>query len=290
MVKPGPKLEHLISEEISALAFKSAEDRIDVIQKDQWYNIPLYVDFLEMLDRLRLGGRSNVRPRCRRVIAASGMAKSYVLNHYRDLHPPKRARKSQTTYMPVILVEVPNEPSSTRLMHAILEKVQAMVPPLTGSKLHYQCLRLLKVLQPQLLIFDELQRIHHVHDQHARLVCEAIKWLSSELRVPTVVAGTAQMTRFFLSDDQLNSRFRPYDIPHWSNTEDLMCFVSTVLSYMPMAEPPDEQIFTFEGMGKLLATAGKSTDELIWYLKDLAIEKISMGEEKIRLEDIRPLL
>ena len=280
------QFQHLIDDDVRAIAALSTAERIQFLDKERDYNLPYAQALMSVLGRLKDTDPGNIRPPCRLVVGRSGMAKSYILNEFELMNPRVQDKRTMTNITPVLRVEVPNSPTPDALMHAVLHKLGAPIPAMKRIRLQYHCVRLLRAASVRLLIFDEVNRIEHVTDPIAAAVCETLKWFCNELRIPVVAAGTPVLTRYFQADEQLASRFLPYDIPTWQNDENFHVAVSTILAHMPMREPPDDEIFTFQGGAAILKVAGDTTNRIIRHLKWIAEDRLLAGEERLTLRDI----
>ena len=287
MVRPSNDMEHLNTDEVRAMALRSPKARQAFIDQDQDYNLPYVNDLMEVLDQLKAVGAGRSRPPCRRILAPTGMAKSFILELYERRNPSRFDKETKKTVWPVIGLKIPNEPSSDSVVRMLLRRLAVPIPPLKRFELQLHAATILSGLRPQLLMFDELQRIVQVTDEQAVKVLELIKWFSDELRIPTVVAGVDSMERFFLKDNQLGSRFRPYVLEPWRNDENLQRFLSTLLSYIPLREAPDLRLFSPEAAAMVLRNAGNSTDQIVNYFKEIARRHFLTGKEKICINDIQ---
>ncbi|MFC4347960.1 TniB family NTP-binding protein [Kordiimonas lipolytica] len=287
MVKQPNDMGHLINDEVREIATRSPRERQAFIDQDQDYNLPYVNDLMEMLDQLKAVGAGRTRPPCRRILAPTGMAKSFILELYERRNPSRFDRVTKTTVWPVVFLKIPNEPCSDSVIRMLLRRLNVPVPSLKRFALQLHAATILSGLRPQLLLFDELQRIIQVSGDQAVRVLELIKWFSDELKIPVAVAGVESMESFFLADDQLGTRFRPYTLSPWQNDENLQRFVSTLLSYMPLREAPDERLFSFEAGAMILKNAGNTTDNIVTFFKEIARRQFLAGHEKIRLEDVQ---
>jgi len=286
MVKDAENLLHLIDDKVRKLSMCSMDERIDSLRQDQWYNLDFAAKLVAMLQELMANNRRNIRTACRRVIAPSGMAKSFILRQFEKQHPPQSSKLQNRIVYPVVMLEIPSDPNVKSLMERILTVTNLPVPRESRSHLFDHVIKMLKHMQVELIILDEFQRIHWASDKVGHLVCEAARAIAGELHIPVVVAGTNQMTRFFLSDEQLSSRFHPFEIAPWTADQAFLKAVSTILSYMPLRDPPADDIFTAEAVPKLLTSFGDRTDDIISVLKAHVIACLEEGEERLTLDRI----
>jgi hypothetical protein len=286
VVKEPNNFSHLIGAETQSIANRSAAKRIDWIRHDRWYNLLYAAELLSHLKNLKDHNRGNVRPRCARIVAPSGMAKTYILQQFLKLHPPSRVNKATNIRRPVFLLDLPIVPTIEQLLLDMLVLLEAPTEKLSVRSYKQQALNLLVAAGAQIIVLDEFNRITAAKIDAEKAVGEVLKWLAKELRIPVVVAGTAAMNGFFAKDEQLNKRFKSYEISKWSVDEEFQAVVSTIFAYMPLREPPEESIFEKVGLEALMVKAGEATDDVIDFVKSLAIDCLENGQERITLDHI----
>lgn len=279
-------LAHLVDDEVRGAVGLDLSTRLAFIEAERDYAFPYAQHLHEQLERLLRAGQGRTRPPCRRIVARSGMGKSFILQQFERRHP-RVISKRKGTQWPVLLVEVPPRPTPDALVHAILSKLGAPIPSKKRVALQYHALNLLRDAGICLLIFDELNRIRHLNDDIAGETCELMRWYSSVLGVPGVVSGGPAYVHIFQGDEQLGDRYLPIEIPTFVVDEIFLRVVSTVLAHIPMREPPDEEIFTEEGASLILKAGGVTTAKVVHFLKDQAMRCLEEHREKMMLRDLK---
>lgn len=286
MVSRPNDFPHLINEHVREMALASFAKRIDYLKEDQWYNLHYAAALLRKLEAVMLDNRKNIRPTCLRIVAATGMAKSTILEQFLTLNPPVLLEDVNMMETPVLKVEMPDDPTAEGLYEAFLYALGAPIPVLPKRRIPAHCVRLLVRVKVQIIIIDEYQRILWAPDTNRRRIGEACKFLANALRIPVIVAGTNEMDRFFDMDPQLNDRFPIYEIAPLLCDQRFREIVSTILSYCPMRQPPEEAIFSEEGCKALLEVAGNSTAALVRHIKRVVTRQFEGGEEGLTLETL----
>jgi hypothetical protein len=96
-----------------------------------------------------------------------------------------------------------------------------------------------------------------------------------------VVVGTADAPLALESDAQMRSRFTPFEIPRWHETEDFRRLLVAFERVLPLRKPSDlsqRLIVQF-----LLAASAGLTGEVSWLLNDAAELAIRDRSERITL-------
>lgn len=71
-------------------------------------------------------------------------------------------------------------------------------------------LRLLRVIDPRMLVIDEVHNLLAGTPREQRRMLNLLKFLANQLRVPLVCVGTDDALRAMQSDPQIASRFEPF--------------------------------------------------------------------------------
>lgn len=286
MVSQPEDFPHLINDQVRALALGPFADRIEYLRSDQWYNFPYAAALLRTLENIMINNRGNIRPECIRVVAATGMGKTTIVEQFLRLYPPEFREELNIMETSVLKVEMPDDPTPEGLYEAMLDAMAAPIPPIRKRRLPAHCVQLLGRVKVRIIIIDEYQRILWAIDRYARKIGESCKLLANTLRIPVILAGTNEMDRYFDTDPALNDRFPLYEIPPLQCDAKFREMVSTILSYCPMRQPPAGEIFSEEGCRALLDVAGASTAGVVRQIKRAVVRQFEHGDETLSLDTL----
>jgi len=146
-------------------------------------------------------------PECMAIIGETGTGKTTVLAKFARRY--SRVEHATFTEVPVLLVPVPAKCTIKLLCSRILRTMGSPFASKGNEEdLTYQLLTLLKKCKTRLIIFDE---VNHLADRGGQkshyMVGDWIKSLSSESRVPIVLAGTHAAKVLWTTNEQLGDRF-----------------------------------------------------------------------------------
>ena len=141
-----------------------------------------------------------------------------IAEKFRRLHPPEPSPCGQREVVPVVVMQMPTEPSVRRFYGSILTALNAPVSfNLSGERLERYALDLLRAVEVRMLIVDELHNLlAGTHRRRAEFL-NMLRFLGNTLRIPIVGLGTKQAQIAVRSDDQLENRFEPIPLPVWQD-------------------------------------------------------------------------
>ncbi len=257
----------------------SDEQRIERIGRARWIGYTRARDLLSKLEDLLHYPRQPRMPNLL-LYGAAGNGKTMIVNRLVKRHPADDNPDGASVIVPVLAVQAPPLPSESRLYDAILEALFAPYKPRDQvSKKQFQLLRLLRNVQTRLLVIDE---IHHVlvgPINQQRIVMNALKYLSNELRIPLVGVGTREAVRAIQADPQLASRFHRAELPLWRMDREYRKLLASFERMLPLKRASklhQDQLAT-----QLLAMTEGTIGELSTVLKIAAITAVRTGVEQI---------
>lgn len=185
------------------------------------------------------------RPINLRIEGVSGVGKSSSFSVYAKRHPMRK--DSNGTFVPVVLVSVPAQPTAKVLYTYILRALGANEPGFgTAEHQRMRVLMLFKACRVELIMIDEIQ--HFIDRGTARshaAVADALKSLVDEMDIPCVLGGAPRSRKLFELNNQLRNRFtrvvalRPFDGTTHEGLGPLLGFLAAIL------ESSDEGIKSF---------------------------------------------
>ena len=271
-----PDLSHL-HPAARQLARLPGGERLRHMRADRWIG---YTRAAQALDRLEtlFGWPAKRRMPNLLVIGPTNNGKSMIIEKFRRAHPP--GSHPDREEIPVLVVQMPSEPSVTRFYTAVLAAMGAPLRPRPRlAELEQLALRLLRELGVRVLVIDELHHVLAGRGDSRREFLNLVRFLGNELRIPLVGVGTREAYLAIRSDDQLENRFAPFTLPRWEAGEEACSLLASFAASFPLRRP--SRIATPEMASYLLARSEGTIGELAHLLTDAAVEAIESGEEAI---------
>jgi hypothetical protein len=140
---------------------------------------------------------------------------------------------------------------------------------------------ILKRVSPRMLVVDE---VHHLlagtyREQRASL--NLLKFLANDLQISMVLVGTRDAVLALQTDTQMISRYTPFEIPRWRESDGLRRLLAAFERVLPLRKPSDlarREIVQF-----VLSASGGLTGEISTLLNNAAELSIRNGDEFIGL-------
>jgi hypothetical protein len=90
-----------------------------------------------------------------------------------------------------------------------------------------------------MLIVDEVHHLLAGGYREQRAALNLLKYLANDLRLSIVVVGTSDAPLALESDAQMCSRFMPFEIPRWRESDDFRRLLRAFESVLPLRRPSD---------------------------------------------------
>ena len=150
------------------------------------------------------------------LLARSNNGKTEILREFLKLHPAEDRRDSDTVYAPVVYIQSPPGPSEHIFLNKLLMMLGATVRQNDASdRKLLQLMDILRRVQTKILIVDELNALLAGSVTKQRFFLNMLKYLSNELRISVVAAGTADAGQVVRTDAQILNRFPSRILPLW---------------------------------------------------------------------------
>ena len=264
------------------LAASDALSRIRMVSKDLFIEHEYSQYLNDVLDTLLCEPRHGRMP-CWLITGDAGMGKTAQLHRFARRYPDHRGGESATLIRPIVIANVPPEPTRTTLERAILEALNA--PTITlGQSVDRAAVirRLISAHATRILVLDEIQHLCHTRVRDRAVVLDAIKALSTTCQINVVCAGTPAVAREFQADAQLERRFSITQFSQWKPGPALQRFLETYERARPLRLP--SRLAEPEMVRTLLSEAGGITHRIMQCLNAAAIVDIHEGIERITVE------
>lgn len=275
-------LSHL-HEAARAAALLSCEERIRVVRADRWIGYPRAVEAMSRLEALLAWPTTQRMPNLL-LIGPTNNGKSMIIEKLRRTHPSVSHRDREE--IPVLVVQMPSEPSVARFYTTVLAALGAPLRPRQRlAELEQLVLSLLRGAGVAMLVIDELHNVLAGRADTRREFLNLLRMLGNELCIPLVGVGTREAYLAIRSDDQLENRFAPLTLPRWTPDRDACSLLASFAASFPLRRP--SSIATAEMAAYLLTRSEGTIGELAQLLADAAVAAIESGEEAINQQTLQ---
>lgn len=269
-------LSHL-HESAQRIARLPDAERLRYVRADRWIGYPRATAALERLETL-FSWPSKQRMPNLLLIGPTNNGKSMIIEKFRRAHPPISHEDREE--IPVLVVQMPSEPSVSRFYTALLAALGApMRSRYRLAELEQLVLRLLRAAGVRTLVIDELHNVLGGRGDTRREFLNLLRFLGNELRIPLVGVGIQDAYLAIRADDQLENRFAPLTLPRWEPDEDACSLLASFVAAFPLCRP--SPIANPEMASYLLTRSEGTIGELAHLLTDAAVAAIESGEEAI---------
>jgi len=186
-------------------------------------------------------------------------------------------------------MQMPTAPGERRFYVKLLETIGAPCRP--GERvaaLEYTALQLLRRMGPKVIVVDEVHHLLAGSGREQRVALNLLKYLSNELQCCMVAVGTRDALTAMQTDAQIASRFRPLELPRWSESEELRRFLMAFERMLPLREP--SRLAGREITQTLVEASEGITGNIAALLTLAARKAIRQGKERIEIDLLRSLI
>lgn len=260
------------------LLLESNANRIRAILGERWINYPRAGQVLHVLNRLLDHPRTTRMPSLA-IYGDSGMGKTMIVEKFRREHPPLFDVEAGVERTRVLTLQMAGKPGERRLYAQILTALGAPQNPRAGVvDLEQVALRLMRAVDVQILVLDEVHNILAGTFREQRIVLNTLRYLSNELRISLVCFGVTEAREAISGDVQLARRLEEYTLPRWHAEEGFEQLVLAIVRNLPLREVT---VLSARGVRKILQGSDGITSSIFRMLNELAIEAIETGAERI---------
>lgn len=224
----APDLGHLLPE-FRAQALLSDAERIERIRSERWVDHPAALDVLAQLQEI-----ADQPPRGRMLnallTAEPGMGKTMTLQKL--VRDNARAFDGRTGIepCPVLYMLMPPMPTEEAFFGQVFAALGT--PAITyhsAPRRREVGLRLMCECGTRTLVIDELNSLLAGSPRQQRLFLQLLRFLSNELSMGLICAGTPEARQALLTDPQLRSRFIEVELPLWQEGAALRLFLARLV-------------------------------------------------------------
>ena len=269
-------LSHLLPA-AQGLARLPADERIQRLRADRWIGYPRAVEALNRLEALYAWPNKQRMPNLL-LVGPTNNGKSMIVEKFRRTHPA--SSDADQEHIPVLVVQMPSEPSVIRFYVALLAAMGAPLRPRPRlPEMEQLALALLRKVGVRMLVIDELHNVLAGNSVNRREFLNLLRFLGNELRIPLVGVGTRGAYLAIRSDDQLENRFEPMMLPVWEANDDCCSLLASFTASLPLRRP--SSIATLDMARYLLTRCEGTIGELAHLLMAAAVAAVESGEEAI---------
>jgi hypothetical protein len=267
-----------LSPAAAALLSEPNNDRTRAILSERWVHYPRAGQALLVLNRLLDHPRTTRMPSIA-IYGDSGMGKTMIMEKFRREHLPAFDSGAGVERTRVLALQMAGKPGERRLYSQILTALGApQNPRSTVVDLEQVALRLMRAMDVQILLLDEIHNILAGTFREQRVVLNTLRYLSNELCVSLVCFGVNEAKEVISGDVQLARRFEEYSLPRWSAEESFEQLVLAIVRNLPLRRP---SILSVRAVRRTLQLTGGITARVFRMLNEIAIEAIETGAEQI---------
>lgn len=276
-------MEHL-NKETQSFISKSIEERIKYIYSDKWIGYPNAKNALDKMEELLNLPTINRMPNLL-LIGDTNNGKSAILNRFINKYPKTVNTEKKSIYRPVFNIQAPPVPEEARFYNAILE--EAYTPHKKHDRVdrkHQMVINTLKSLEVKVLVIDEVQHILTGTANKQRIFLNVLKYLSNELKISIIGAGTKEAYYAINADAQLGNRFQLEVLPKWEFNEDYFRLLLTFEQMLPLKIKSN--LHETSLANKILSMSEGTIGEISYLLKQAAKMAIQDSSEKISVKTL----
>jgi hypothetical protein len=249
-----------------------------MVQKDLFieHDVSKYLN--DQLDALMCDPRHTRMP-CLLITGDAGMGKTAQLHRFQRRYPDSPGAGG-TLSRPIVIANMPPEPTRVSLEYALLEALNA--PALTRNRSVDRggvIRRMFTAHRTRALVIDEAQHLCHSRERDRAVVLDALKALSTTCQINIIWAGTPAAAREFHADPQLEQRFSITQLVQWDSGQAFQRFLQTYERARPLRRPSG--LAEPAMVRAILAEAGGTTHRIIQCLNAAAVVAIHEGIEQI---------
>ncbi|MBB4099627.1 TniB family NTP-binding protein [Sphingomonas kyeonggiensis] len=273
---PVVDLSHLLPV-VRGVARLPAEERVQRIRTDRWIGYPRAVEALNRLEALYAWPNKQRMPNLL-LVGPTNNGKSMIIEKFRRAHPV--SSDADRECIPVLVVQMPSEPSVVRFYVALVAAMGAPLRPRPRMpEIEQLALALLRKVGVRLLVIDELHNVLAGNSVSRHEFLNLLRFLGNDLRIPLVGVGTRDAYLAIRSDDQLENRFEPMTLPVWEANDDCCSLLASFAASLPLRRP--SSIATLDFARYLLTRSEGTIGELAHLLTAAAIAAVESGVEAI---------
>jgi hypothetical protein len=222
-----------------AQALLDAPERLRLLRRDRWIDYPRASQALHKL-QLLLETPARERMPCMVLHGDSNIGKTLIIAKFLRDHPSRFDHIKGVERRDLVVMQMPATPDQHRFYSTLLFELGA---PHSASAslpvLERLARELLRRIAPRMLIVDEVHHLLAGNYREQRASLNLLKFLANDLQFSIVVVGTSDALLALAADAQMISRFTPFEIPRWRESDDLRRLLGAFERVLPLRKPSD---------------------------------------------------
>ncbi|MBF5092290.1 AAA family ATPase (plasmid) [Sphingomonas sp. NBWT7] len=260
-------------------AVLSDEERIDWLRRDRWVSLPQAEAALGRLEDLLTYPQRGRMP-CLLLFGSTGMGKSEILNRFAELHASRYDKRAGLTTMPIVMVQMPPQPTEDEFYTELMLAMNyAEFDHISLRSLRSLARRTLGEFGTKVLVLDEIDKMLAGSPRQQRIFLNTIRFLTNDLRIPIVCAGTEDARIAILTDPNLADRFAAFELAPWRNDHSLRQLMASFAGLLPLRR--SSRLDDHEVRQRVIALTEGVTGRIFRIMEAVAIEAIRNGREMI---------
>lgn len=196
------------------------DERIAHIDKAVFIPYPRAAEILAEMEDLLVHPKINRMPNLL-IVARSDNGKTEILREFLKRHPAEDRPDMDVVYAPVVYIQSPPGPNENLFLNKFLMMLGVPVRQNdTSERKLLQLTEILPRIRTRILLIDELNALLAGSVTKQRFFLNMLKYLSNDLQVSIIAAGTADALQAVRSDPQIESRFPSRILPRWQQGAD----------------------------------------------------------------------
>ena len=231
-----PNLDHLHTGDWSFLE-DSTEERVTRLYSPKWVAYARGNEALARMGHL-LNHPPSGRMPCMLLHGDSNIGKTMIVEKFLRDNPNVCNDLNEVEVRRCVHLQMPAKPSDDKLYAQIVEGLGIQAPiNRRGVDMELLGLRLLHRQPPKMMIIDEVHHLLAGTVREQRQLLNQLKFISNELRIPIVALGTNEALYAMQTDPQIASRFEPFALPKWRESNEFRAFVVSFGRLLPLEKP-----------------------------------------------------
>lgn len=257
----------------------SNDERIQWIKRDRWVSLPQAEAALKQLHEI-LHYPPRGRMPCLLLFGSTGMGKSQILTRFAELNQSTYDERAGIRSSPVMVVQMPPQPTEEDFYAELLIAANFS----DGCHMNLRTLRnlarrTLAELGVKMLILDEIDKMLAGTARQQRVFLNTVRFLTNDLQIPIVCAGTEDARIAVLTDPHLADRFGAFELLRWGDDNGLRQLMASFSGLLPLRSPsPLDSVAVRK---RVIELTHGVTGRIFRLMEAAAVQAIRNGREMI---------
>lgn len=277
-------MKHLNPKTKDLVIKSTKEQRIQYVCTVKWIGYSHAKIILNKLNELLIYPVSHRMPYLL-IVGDSNNGKSTILNKFVNENPPIYNKEIESVERKVVLIQAPPKPKEGLLFDKLLECVYVPYKSNESISIKEKIVKhVYKKLNVKIILIDEFHQSFMSPSLNHRQFLNVLKYLSNELNISLVCAGTREAFNVIQNDSQLVNRFEPKILPRWQfdNYNEFLRLLASFEKILPLKEA--SKLIENSIAEKILIMSEGLIGEISKILELSTIKAIESGAEQITHE------